>query len=174
MAFALGVLILAVAAAAGGYLLGRSSAPSKSDATAVADRAREAAEAAAFQQSYAHSKARGRRDGLAQGKVTGRRAGVRAARAQLAETHQAAQQQSAAKQTACPTGQVIRIQMGQKFCGPPVPTSCPPGQTPVNATARCEPDPLKASPKPSQDDSNAECVSGYHYTNDPPGGCVPD
>ena len=87
------------------------------------------------------------------------------------------------QQSGCPPGEQRESHMDQTFCVPPTPTSCPPGQTPVRATQSCEPDPLAqpeapndTQPHPNSDEGKGddECVPGYHYTNEPPGGCVPD
>ncbi len=114
--------------------------------------------------------------------ITARKPGYRTEQARLTirrrEQPPAAQpaQQPASP---CPPGQVIRRHMGSTSCGPPIPESCPPGQAPVAATARCEPIPREGTAAPKAPPSDfpppgySECAPGYRYTNEPPGGCVP-
>lgn len=51
----------------------------------------------------------------------------------------------------CPPGQVPRIQMGARYCRPPGPKACPPGQTPAGEEA-CAPEP--------ESDGLAPCIYG--------------
>ena len=150
----LAAVVLVVAAAVGGWLVGRANAPTDHEAIVAKRAAQMDADRTSFAVAIVPARARGRLIGRKQGQLAGARegraAGTRKGRAvALARARREARRRAAAEARArtqaaapCPAGQQLLNQMGVRYCGRPGPArpqDCPAGWEPVGVTGACAP-----------------------------------
>jgi hypothetical protein len=111
-----------------GFTIAALSGPGREDAASERKAAYEEALLKAEASAYQRSFERGRQKGTEQGKAQ--------ATAVSSPAPTPSAEQSADD---CPSRQVMREHMDTRFCGPPIPENCPPGEAPVAASASCEP-----------------------------------
>ena len=145
--------VIVATAAALGYTIGNADAPTTADARVAGAKAKRPsltrAEVAAWQP--------GHRRGLAKGRTVGRAAGARAG----ARRGAAAGQRERARREAAAAESERAIALAEQQTE----------QQTLTPSAVSPSDPAHPDwPPPGY----SECVPGYRYTNEPPGGCVPE